>query len=139
MTTTNRRRFSDNTDLLRWFYKDITRLSQVSSPYMSLRVADRNSTVLRGIKEAQARMEALKEATGGTLFMDIERVSANRKFGVAFGIMRARSPGLQDLAIRFCGVWRFVDGIVVEHSESLMENHEKLEKWLWHAKYPIRN
>ncbi|KAI0555615.1 hypothetical protein F4679DRAFT_176818 [Xylaria curta] len=139
MATPNRRRFSDNADLLRWFYKDITRLSQVSSPYVSLRVADRNSTVLRGINEAQARMEALKEATGGTLFMDIERVSANRKFGVVFGIMRARSPGLQDLAIRFCGVWRFVDGIVVEHSESLMENHEKLEKWLWHAKYPVKN
>ncbi|KAI1746474.1 hypothetical protein F4782DRAFT_74718 [Xylaria castorea] len=139
MATTNRRRFSDNVDLLCWFYQDIARLSRVASPYMCLRIADKHSTVLRGIGKAQGRMEALKEATGGTLFMDVERLSANRRFGVVFGVMRAQSPGQQDLAVRFCGVWRFVDGIVVEHSESLTEHPERLEKWLWHAKYPLKN
>ncbi|KAI8946020.1 hypothetical protein F4801DRAFT_583834 [Xylaria longipes] len=138
-TTLRRRRFGDTVELLRYVYQDITRLSEVASPYICSRIADRNSTVIRGIDGVQARMEALKGATGGTLFMDVEKVLANRKFGVVFGVMRAQRPGLQDLAMRFCGIWRFVDGIVVEHSESLSEDSGKLEKWLWHARYPPGN
>ncbi|KAI0470330.1 hypothetical protein F4859DRAFT_522810 [Xylaria cf. heliscus] len=128
------RRFNNTAELLQYFYQDITRLSEVSSPYLYTRIIDRERTVLVGLDKAQARMEALKEATGGTLLMDVERIIANRNLGMVFGFVRAQSPGLQDLALRFCGIWRFVDGIAVEHSEATAEDPVKLDTWLWRAR-----
>ncbi|KAI0445760.1 hypothetical protein F4803DRAFT_547802 [Xylaria telfairii] len=129
--------FKDNVELLRWFYQDITRLSQIAAPDIVWHVADGRHTALRGIAAAQRRVELLKAATGGTLFMDVESAFATEHMGVVHGLLRARQPHLQDLALHFQGFWRFRDGVVVEHTEILRERPNKLDKWLWHAKYRL--
>ncbi|KAI0480759.1 hypothetical protein GGR56DRAFT_671844 [Xylariaceae sp. FL0804] len=160
---TRKLEFSSNAELLRYLYADLTRISQVSAPDIVLhRYASSSSGLLPrtlvGAAAAQAHEEALVAATGGTLRMDVESVSANAHFGAVLGVLRARrrrpgdgggdevgdgagpqdatgdgdgDAGLRpDLALPFCGVWRFVDGRAVEHWENGAAPPEEVESWL---------
>lgn len=115
--------FPDTTSLLRYLYADLTRISEVVSPDILLHPADRDLSSpskppVKGVAAVQAHEEALLASTGGTLVMDVQSITANEHFGTALGFLRAKKEGKEDLAIPFCGVWRFKDGKAVEHWEN---------------------
>jgi hypothetical protein len=126
--------FPDTASLLRYVYADVCRISEVASDDILLHPADRDLVTppkppLRGVQAAQAHEEALVAATGGTLVMDVESITANHEFGCVMGVLRATKQGRPDLAIPFCGVWRFKDGLAVEHWENAA-NPGLLGAWL---------
>jgi hypothetical protein len=122
--------FKDTTELLHYLYADLTRLCHVASPDIILHPFNDHSAPLRGIAAAQAHEETIVNATGGTLKMDVESVVANSHFGAVLGVLRGQSPGQDDLAVPFCGLWRFVDGKAVEHWENTAGNSEEIVEWL---------
>ncbi|KAI1130455.1 hypothetical protein F5Y10DRAFT_235697 [Nemania abortiva] len=117
--------FKNTEELLRYLYADLTRLSQVASPDIILHPFDDPSAPLHGIAAAQAHEEALIAASGGTLVMDVETIEADSQFGVVLGMMRGRTLDLEDIAVSFLGLWRFVDGKPVEHWEHTAEHNEE--------------
>lgn len=141
--------FNDTNSLLRYLYADLTRIRQVASDDIVLHPADRSlrhgpggeeSAAIRGIEKVQAHEEALVAATGGTLVMEIDRITAKEHFGAAFGTLRAKSGArgpahhhdgtiADDLAMPFCGLWKFVDGKAVEHWENAADP-ARLKEWL---------
>ncbi|KAI0873244.1 hypothetical protein GGS24DRAFT_401254 [Hypoxylon argillaceum] len=133
-TTKGARDFKDTAELLRYLYADLSRLSQVASPDIILHRFNDPSTPLQGIAAAQAHEEALIAATGGTLVMDIESIAANPHFGAVLGFLRGQSPGLDDLVVPFCGLWRFVDGKPIEHWENTAGNSQEIASWLMAAR-----
>ncbi|KAK4209299.1 hypothetical protein QBC37DRAFT_294900 [Rhypophila decipiens] len=120
--------------LLEYLYQDLSRISEIASKDIVLHAADRDLSSppkqpLKGIQSVQAHEDALIAATGGTLVMDVQSIEANQHFGAVLGVLRATKPGGQDLAVPFCGVWRFLDGKAVEHWENAADPMA-LEKWL---------
>ncbi|KAK3356536.1 hypothetical protein B0T25DRAFT_536934 [Lasiosphaeria hispida] len=126
--------FDDTTCLLRYLYADLTRISDVASKEIQLHPAGRNLSSppkppIKGVDAVQAHENALVKATGGSLVMDVESISANGHFGTVLGTLRARKHGAIDLAVPFCGVWRFDHGEAVEHWENAI-NPADLERWM---------
>ncbi|KAM7189456.1 nuclear transport factor 2 family protein [Rhypophila sp. PSN 637] len=120
--------------LLKYLYQDLSRISEVSSSDILLHPADRDLCTpprepLRGIDAAQAHEDALIAATGGALVMDVQSIDGNEHFGVVLGVLRATRSGREELAIPFCGVWRFQHGKAVEHWENAADP-KVLKKWL---------
>ncbi|KAI8955412.1 hypothetical protein F4801DRAFT_529228 [Xylaria longipes] len=125
--------FKDTKELLLYLYADLARLSRVASPDIILHPFHDRSHPLEGIAAAQAHEEALIASTGGTLAMDVESVIANAHFGVVMGVLRARSghSSQQDLAVPFCGLWRFdARGRPVEHWENAAVEPRVMARWL---------
>ncbi|KAK3372996.1 hypothetical protein B0T24DRAFT_678480 [Lasiosphaeria ovina] len=100
--------FQDTTALLRYLYSDVRRISDVASPDILLHPADRHVSASRAAYE-----DALVAATRGTLRMDVQSMIPNAHFGAVLGVLRATKQGCDDLAVSFCGVWRFVDSWAV--------------------------
>ncbi|KAK3314411.1 hypothetical protein B0H66DRAFT_568410 [Apodospora peruviana] len=126
--------FLDTAAVLRYLYADLSRISQVSSDNIKLHPADRDllspsKPPLKGLPAVQKHEDALIAATGGTLIMDVESITANADFGTVLGTLRATKEGQQDLAIPFCGVWRFEGGKAVEHWENAADA-EGIGRWL---------
>lgn len=128
-------------DTLRYLYSDLTRLHEVAAPEIVLHPAHRYlpphslaspALPIVGLREAQAHEERLVEGTGGTIAMHVESVTANAHFGAVMGVLRARKSG-EELALPFCGFWRFdIDGKAVEHWENLAnpEDPARLARWI---------
>jgi limonene-1,2-epoxide hydrolase len=112
-----------NVRTLRAVYADLTRLGEFAADDMVLHSAERevcnNPAVARvvGKKAAVAKERDLIRLTGGTLVMDVEHIAANDHFGTVVGVLRAHR-GSTKLAVPFCGVWRFRDGLITEHWEN---------------------
>lgn len=128
------RQFPDNVALLRYLYKDLSRISEVCSDDIVLHPADRDlfSPSKGPVTSPEAVLsheKALIAATGGTLVMDVQDITANAHFGTVLGVLRAKKEGRDDLAIPFCGVWRFRDGQAVEHWENAADALA-LGRWL---------
>lgn len=111
-------RVHPNTDVLRILYTDFSRLQEYAADDMILHRADRNvgDLPVSGRQAVLAHEQALLDLTGGTLNMDVELVAANDNFGAVLGILRASQP--RDIAMPFCGLWRFEGGRIVEHWEN---------------------
>lgn len=138
--------FASTEQLLRYLYEDLTRISQVVSADIILHRADRDllqageSEPVRGVDAVQAHQEALVAAARGTLRMEVESISANEHFGAVLGILHACSSASDHegevtgelLAMPFCGLWRFVDGVAVEHWENAADP-ARLREWLKRA------
>ncbi|KAK0723334.1 hypothetical protein B0T26DRAFT_740310 [Lasiosphaeria miniovina] len=134
-------RSPNTTALLRYLYSDVRRISDVASPDIILHPADRRVSASRvvdgaagrpplvGLAAAQAHEDALVAATRGTLRMDVQGMIADAHFGAVLGVLRATRQGCDDLAVPFCGVWRFVDGWAVEHWENAADP-AALARWL---------
>lgn len=125
-----------NLSLLQSLYQDLSRISEFVSQDVVLHPADRDlfnppRKPVRGVAAVQAHEDALIAATGGTVVMDVQNIIVNENFGTVLGVLRATKAGgdLGDLAIPFCGVWRFQDGKPVEHWENAA-NPRALEEWL---------
>jgi hypothetical protein len=112
-----------NVRTLRAIYADLTRLGEFAADDMILNSAEREvlsdhkAGRIVGKKAAVAKERDLIRLTGGTLVMDVEHIAANDHFGTVFGVLRAHR-GAAKLAVPFCGVWRFRDGLITEHWEN---------------------
>ena len=112
-----------NVRTLRAVYVDLTRLGEFAADDMILHSAEREVVTdpaarrIVGKKAAVAKERDLIRLTGGTLVMDVEHIAANDHFGTVFGVLRAHR-GEAKLAVPFCGVWRFRDGLITEHWEN---------------------
>lgn len=104
--------------MLRTLYSDFSLLGDYASDEMVLHQALRGPGVLpiRGLDQVSAYLGHLREATGGAMDAEIESVQANDFFGAVLGVMRLSSPA--ELAMPFCGLWRFENGLIVEHWEN---------------------
>ncbi|TDT39974.1 SnoaL-like protein [Streptomyces sp. BK208] len=105
--------------LLETVYADLMRLADFAAPDIVLHPADRgvdDSRVCRGKEDVLAHERDLVRATEGTLVMDTQHIVANDHFGAVLGTLRASRPRV--VAMPFCGLWRFADGLVVEHWEN---------------------
>ena len=112
-----------NVRTLRAIYADLTRLGEYAANDMVLHTAEREVSSditagrIVGKKAAVAQERELIRLTGGTLVMDVEHIAANDHFGAVFGVLRAHR-GEATLAMPFCGLWRFRDGLITEHWEN---------------------
>lgn len=107
-----------NTETLRLIYQDFSRLERYATEDMKLHVADRTpgTPPLEGKQAVLKHEKALLDATGGTLFMDVESIQANESFGAVIGTLRASIHG--EFGMPFCGLWRFSNGLIAEHWEN---------------------
>ncbi|MFE0063039.1 nuclear transport factor 2 family protein [Streptomyces sp. NPDC059003] len=108
-----------HTGILRTIYADLSKLAEYAADDMVLHRADRSVEdpgLCRGVQAVLAHEQALLRLTGNTLVMDVEHIAANEYFGAVLGILRATHP--QDIAMPFCGLWRFEGGCIVEHWEN---------------------
>jgi SnoaL-like protein len=107
-----------NIETLRLLYQDFSLLEKYAVEDVKLHAADRTpgTPPVRGKDAVLAHEKALLDATGGTLLMDVESIYANDSFGAVLGTLRA--PALGEVAMPFCGLWRFADGLVTEHWEN---------------------
>ncbi len=108
-----------NVGTLRAVYAELPRIAEFATEDIVLHRADRtpeNPHALRGVEAALAHERALVRMTGDTLVMDVAQISANDHFGTVIGVLRATSP--REIAMPFCGLWRFVDGRLAEHWEN---------------------
>jgi ketosteroid isomerase-like protein len=114
-----------NVEILRSIYADLTLLGEYADDGMVLHDAERQESDGRhvGRQAAVDKERALIESTGGTLLMDVEAIIANDYFGTVIGVLRASRDG-RDLAMPFCGLWRFKDGRIVAHWENAYDASE---------------
>jgi hypothetical protein len=105
-----------NVEILRAVYADLTRLGEFAADDVVLHPAEGGADHV-GRQAVVGKERDLIGLTGGTLLMDVEHITANDYYGAVLGILRARLHG-NDLAVPFCGLWRFSDGSIVEHWEN---------------------
>ncbi|MFE9017996.1 nuclear transport factor 2 family protein [Streptomyces sp. NPDC007808] len=110
--------------ILEVVYADLLRLADFADPDIVLHPANRGTDegrVLRGKDAVLAHERDLVRATDDTLVMDTERIVANDYFGAVLGTLRASRP--RTVAMPFCGLWRFADGLIIEHWENAHAPH----------------
>jgi hypothetical protein len=104
-----------NTETLRAIYADLACVAKYADDNIVLHTADRHVVGQPGQafgKEAVIAKELeLIRRTGNTLVMEVQEITANDHFGAVLGILRARLSG-SDVAMPFCGLWRFNKGWV---------------------------
>jgi hypothetical protein len=110
-----------NVQTLRAVYADLSTIGGYLDDEVVLHAAERSIPgcvpAYYGRQAVQDKECELIAATGGTLVMDVEHIHAGDHFGAVAGFLRARS-GAYEIAMPFCGLWRFRDGRIVEHWEN---------------------
>lgn len=110
-----------NIDTLRAIYADLRCIDRYAADDIVLHTADRGASggpaQVRGKTAVKAKELDLIRLSGDTLAMDVHSVVANDYFGAVLGVLRARR-GERTVGMPFCGLWRFRDGLVVEHWEN---------------------
>jgi ketosteroid isomerase-like protein len=109
-----------NVETLRTVYADLTCLGEYVSDDVVLHDAARggaNDGRHVGRQAVMAKEYQLIRLTGNTLVMDVQDIIANDHFGAVIGVLRASDNG-DTVAMPFCGLWRFRDGLIVEHWEN---------------------
>jgi aryl-alcohol dehydrogenase-like predicted oxidoreductase/ketosteroid isomerase-like protein len=110
-----------NVTTLRTVYADLTRLRDFAAEDVVLHAAERETP--GGVKRVvgrdavDAKERALIAMTGGTLVMEVDHIVANDHFGAVMGVMRGKADG-KTIAMPYCGLWRFRDGVILEHWEN---------------------
>jgi hypothetical protein len=108
-----------NAEILRTVYADLQNIADFAAEDIVLHRADRvavGPAVCRGVEAVRTHEQTLVELTGHTLVMDVEHIMANDHFGAVLGVLRAQHP--EHIAMPFCGLWRFADGLIIEHWEN---------------------
>lgn len=107
-----------NAQTLRLLYEDFSLLDKYAADDIVLHAANRRpgDTPVTGKQAVLAHEKALFDLTGGTLVMDVESIYANDSFGAVAATLRSSGP--VPIAMPICGLWRFADGLVVEHWEN---------------------
>jgi ketosteroid isomerase-like protein len=108
-----------NVETLRAVYTDLARIGEYTSDDVVLHAAERGPTDIRyvGRRAVVAKEKELIWLTDNTLVMDVGQIVADDHFGAVLGVLRAHRDG-DAVAVPFCGLWRFRDGLIVEHWEN---------------------
>ncbi|MEU9012703.1 nuclear transport factor 2 family protein [Streptomyces sp. NPDC048479] len=109
-----------NATVLRSLYADLARIADYVDDDVVLHTAQRGivgrPSKVHGKEAVLAHERDLIRLTGHTLVMDVEHITANDEFGAVLGTLRAHRDR-RDIAMPFCGLWRFKGGRIVEHWE----------------------
>ena len=110
-----------NVSILRAIYQDLRRIADFSDETVVLHPAERShhkgALPVAGKQAVLAKELDLIRLTGESLLMEVSEIVANESFGAVLGTLRATKNG-RTLAMPFCGLWRFRDGLIVEHWEN---------------------
>ncbi|MFC0430396.1 nuclear transport factor 2 family protein [Kutzneria buriramensis] len=111
-----------NVETLRAVYADLARIGEYTSADVVLHAAERGPADIRyvGRRAVVDKEKELIRLTGDTLVMDVDQIVADDHFGAVLGVLRAHRDG-DTVAVPFCGLWRFRDGLIVEHWENAYE------------------
>jgi hypothetical protein len=107
-----------NVSTLQAIYRNLASIGEFVTDDVVLHDAVRdpsgNEVLVKGKEKVVEHEVALIGATAGTLVMSVEHTHANDFFGAVFGKLLIGD----DMAMPFCGLWRFTDGMVAEHWEN---------------------
>ncbi|TCV92378.1 SnoaL-like protein [Luteibacter rhizovicinus] len=109
---------------LRAVYADLRCIGQYSDDQIVLHTADRGASggpaEVTGKEAVRAKELDLIRLSGDTLVMDVQNIIANDYFGAVLGTLRTRRDD-HAIGMPFCGLWRFRNGLIVEHWENAYE------------------
>ncbi|NEB80008.1 nuclear transport factor 2 family protein [Streptomyces sp. SID14478] len=113
-------------DLLARLYQDLAGIGRFLHPdavlHPALRDVERRARPVEG-RDAVIEWERdLITSTGCTLDMQISHIAADEHFGSVHGTLHAVFRGYP-FSDTFCGLWRFRDGLIVEHWENIADPH----------------
>lgn len=106
-------------EMLRAIYADLSLLGRFASEDIVLHAHGSRDIMTGdyvGKQAVLAREAELYRRSGGSLAMTADHVVANDSFGAVLGRFTANRNGTRFVA-EVCGVWRFADGLIVEHWE----------------------
>jgi ketosteroid isomerase-like protein len=109
-----------NVEMLRAIYDDFSLLAKYASDDIVLHASGSRGFLTGDFvgKEAVLTKEMeLYRRSGGTLAMTADHIVANDHFGAVLGRFTADRNG-DHFEGDVCGVWRFQDGLIVEHWEN---------------------
>jgi pyridoxine 4-dehydrogenase len=111
-----------NVLLLRRLYSDLATIADHCSPDVVLhpaaaRAVQPDIPLIRGAAAVADWERNFVAAFAGTLAMDVDSITANDYFGAVTGTIRGELDS-NALEMPFCGLWRFRDGLLVEHWEN---------------------
>ncbi|HVI56341.1 MAG TPA: nuclear transport factor 2 family protein [Luteibacter sp.] len=112
-----------NIAMLADVYDDLRQIDRYADDDIVLHLAQRSGSAgptlapLRGKAAVLKQMHALLRDSADTLTMQVESIVANDYFGAVLGSIRARRDD-SEIAMPFCGLWRFRDGRILEHWEN---------------------
>jgi ketosteroid isomerase-like protein len=109
-----------NAEILRVIYEDFSLLAEYASEDIVLH-AEGSRDIMTGDYFGKAAVLAkemeLYRRSGGSLEMKADHIVANDHFGVVLGRLAANRNG-DRFEGEICGLWRFQDGVIVEHWEN---------------------
>jgi ketosteroid isomerase-like protein len=106
-------------EMLRAIYADLSLLGKFASEDIVLHAYGSRDIMAGdyvGKQAVLAREAELYRRSGGSLAMTADHVVANDSFGAVLGRFTANRNGTRFVA-EVCGLWRFADGLIVEHWE----------------------
>jgi ketosteroid isomerase-like protein len=113
-----------NAEALREIYADLTSIGDYCAEDVVLHPATRSvdpaAVDVIGREAVQQWEIDLVASTADTIAMDVQTIVANDHFGTVLGTLSA-AFGASRFAQSFCGLWRFRDGLIVEHWENIYD------------------
>jgi hypothetical protein len=109
--------------ILRAVYADLASIADHSDEAVVLHPADRTMPDVVGKENVRTHETELIKLTDQSLLMDVESIIANDFFGAVLGKLRAEKTR-GNIAMPFCGLWRFREGRIVEHWENAYDASE---------------
>lgn len=110
-----------NARVLRRLYADLSLIADYVDDDVVLHSAAREvegrTPRYRGAQAVRDKEVEFLRSAGGTVRMDVAAIVADDYFGAVTGRIRAHI-GDADIAMPFCGLWRFRHGKIVEHWEN---------------------
>jgi ketosteroid isomerase-like protein len=109
-----------NVTTLRAIYRDFSLLADYASRNMVLHAHGSRGIMAGdyfGKHAALCKEMELHRRSGGSLVISADHIVANDHFGVMLGRVAANRDG-HEFEGEICGVWRFRDGVIVEHWEN---------------------
>jgi ketosteroid isomerase-like protein len=106
--------------MLRAIYRDFSLLAEFASDDIVLHAAGSRDIMTGdyfGKQAVMAKEMELYRRSGGSLVMTTDDIVANDNFGVVLGRLAADRNG-QRFEGEICGLWRFENGVIVEHWEN---------------------
>lgn len=109
-----------NVELLRTIYQDFSLLAKFASDDIVLHAGGTRGIMAGdyvGKQAVLAKEFELYQRAGGSLVMRADHIVANDHFGAVLGKLVANRDG-EVFEGEICGLWRFADGVIVEHWEN---------------------
>lgn len=121
-TTDTRTRITVNATVLAAIYADLSSIGDYLADDAVLHPAEPGSPTVVGRDSIIAHEKALIRATEGMLVMQVQNIATNAHFGTVLGTLIAAQTDANGkrkkmVTMPFCGLWRFRDGLIVEHWE----------------------